>query len=142
MTETGFRYAVGALRKKRADLAGEIGTLSLQLRDRRRDLAKVDDMLRMLAPGSDPAKIPPRKPIKNLNLFRQGELAMVIIGVIRSGGRPMSNLEISRAVFDRGGFGLSLWSPIRRRVRANLAYLEAKGRTIKAGEGKDALWGL
>ena len=142
MTEIGFQYAVGALQKKHAELAGEIGQLRLQLRDRRRDLAKVDDMLRMLAPGSDPTKIPPKKAVKYLNIFRQGELGMLIIGVLRSNGRPMTNLEIARVIFERGGFSQAIWTAIRRRVRANLAYLEQGGRLAKSGSGETARWAL
>ena len=73
MTEKGFQWGVKALQKKRAELAGQIGQLKLQLRDRRRDLRKVDDMIRLLAPGSDPTKIAPKKAIRYRNLFRQGE---------------------------------------------------------------------
>jgi len=98
MTEKGFQWGVKALQKKRAELAGEIGQLKLQLRDRRRDLGKVDDILRILAPGSDPTKIAPKKAIKHLNIFRQGELGMIIGGVLRAEKRPMTNLEIARVV--------------------------------------------
>jgi hypothetical protein len=60
VTEVGFGYGVAVLRKKRAELDGEIVQLALQLRDRRRDLAKVNDILRILAPASDPTAIPPK----------------------------------------------------------------------------------
>jgi len=140
MTEIGFQYAVGALRKKRAELAGEIGQLKLQLRDRRRDLRKVDDMIRLLAPGSDPTQIAPKKAIRYANLFRQGELGMLIGGILRAEGRPMGVAEITKAIMDRGGFALGLWTPVRRRVRGNLAYMEADGRVAKRGYGATATW--
>jgi hypothetical protein len=73
MTAVGFQYGVAALRMKRAELAGDINSLQLQLRDRRRDLGKVDDMLRILSPGTDPADIPPKKSMRYLNVFRHGD---------------------------------------------------------------------
>lgn len=142
MTETGFRYAVCSLRAKRAELDGEIAQLRLQLAHSRRDLAKVDDILRILAPASDPAQIPPRKAIKYLNVFRQGELGRIIIAVLRAQGAPMTNLEIADTILQRGGFDRHLWIAIRRRTRANLAYLESQGRVSKVGRGLSATWAL
>lgn len=142
MTEVGFQYAIGALEKKRAQLAGDINTLSIQLRDRRRDMAKVDDILRILAPGKDPATIRPKKPIRYLNIFRHGELGRLIIGLLRAGKGPMTNLEIAKAVIERGGYRNHLWTPIRRRTRANLAYLQDQRRVEKIGVGQAARWQL
>lgn len=142
MTEIGFQYAVGALAKKRAELAGDIASLALQLRDRRRDLAKVDDIIRILAPGSDPACIPPKRPVRYVNVFRQGELGRLIVAVLRAEQRAMTNLELADTILRRGGFDRSLWTAIRRRTRANLAYLEAQGRVAKAGHGAAATWAL
>ena len=140
MTETGYRYGVCALRAKRAEIAGDIAQLKLQVRHRQRDLAGIDAVLRVLAPDSDPATIPTKRPVKYLNLFRQGELGRLVLGVLRASGQPMTNLEITQAVMDRDGYDKSAWTPLRRRIRANLAYLEAQGRIAKVGIGKDARW--
>lgn len=142
MTEIGFQYAVGALTKKRAELAGEIFQLELTLRARRADLAKVDDVLRLLAPASDPAQIPPKRPIRYLNIFRQGELGQILIGLLRASGRPMSNIELATLVIQRGGYDQSLWTAIRRRCRANLEYLKGQGRVSKSGRGNAVVWSL
>ncbi|HET7084420.1 MAG TPA: hypothetical protein VFI23_06595 [Rhizomicrobium sp.] len=140
LTPVGFQYAVAALQKKRAELDGDIAQLKLQLRDRRRDLGKVDDILRILAPGKDPTAIPPKKPARYLNVFRQGELGRLIIGLLRVSTEPMTNLEIAKAIMQRGGYRSHLWTAIRRRTRANLAYLEAQGRVTRTGTGIGALW--
>lgn len=140
MTGIGFRYAVCSLRAKRAELAGDIAQLELQLDHARRDLAKVDDILRILAPASDPTQIAPKKAIKYLNVFRQGELGRLIIGLLRAADSPMTNLEIARIVMERGGLSHDLWVAIHRRTRANLAYLEAQGRVSKTGQGRVAAW--
>jgi hypothetical protein len=140
VTAVGFQYGVAALRMKRAELAGDIAQLQLQLRDRRSDLGKVDDMLRILAPGTDPADIPPKKAMHYLNVFRHGELGRLILGLLRASARPLTNLEIARTVMQRGGYRSHLWTAIRRRTRANLAYLEAQDRVTKVGHGVGAAW--
>ena len=113
MTETGFRCMRWApCGRKRAEIAGDIAQLKLQVRNRRRDLAGIDAVLRVLAPGSDPTTIPAKRPVKYLNLFRQGELGRLILGVMRTAGRPMSNLDITQAIMERGGYeGPVAWTP-------------------------------
>ena len=140
LTGTGFRYAVCSLREKRAELAADIADLTLQLRDRRRDLGKVDDILRILDPGNDPAAIPAKRAVRYLNVFRQGELGRLIMGILRFQNRPMTNLEIAGIIMRQGGYRSHLWTAIRRRTRANLAYLEAQGRVEKVDTGINALW--
>lgn len=142
MTETGYRYGVCALRAKRAEIAGDIAQIKIKLRHHQRDLAKVDDILRLLDPGSDPAQIPPKKAMKYLNVFRQGELGMLVLGILRAQGRPMTHVEIAQIILRNGGFDSTLWPSIRRRARANLAYLEFGGRVTKSGTGPTSRWAL
>lgn len=140
MTQVGFQYAIGALSKKRAELAGEIASLFQRLRHARKDMAKVDDILRILSPAANPAAIPPKKAIRYLNVFRQGELGRLIIAILREEKRAMTNLEIARVIMERGGYDYGLWGAMRRRCRANLAYLHEQGRVIKTGFAKTARW--
>ena len=142
VTAVGFQYGIAALRKKRAELDGDINALTLELRDRRRELAKIDDVLRILEPSVDPTSIAAKKPIRYLNIFRQGELGRLIVGLLRAAKGPMTNLEIAKAVMERGGYRSHLWTAIRRRSRANLAYLEAQGRVLRSGKGANASWQL
>jgi hypothetical protein len=138
----GFRYAICSLRHRRAEIDRDIGQLALQAAHKRRERAKVDAVLRILAPGSDPAQIRPKKAIRYLNLFRQGELGQILIGLLRASGRPMSNIELATLIIQRGGYDQALWTPIRRRCRANLEYLEAQKRIAKIGHGRTAIWAL
>ncbi|MEO8131126.1 MAG: hypothetical protein ABI822_28765, partial [Bryobacteraceae bacterium] len=112
----------------------------LLLRDRRRELGKLDDVLRILAPDADPCAIPPKKAMKYLNVFRQGELGRLIIGLLRASSVPMTNLELTKAIMQRGGYRDHLWTAIRRRARANLAYLETQERVARSGKGAAVLW--
>src|SRR5258706_16096589 len=133
MTEVGFRYAVCSLRAKRAEMAGDIQQLELQLRRQRRELAKVDDILRILSPSLDPTKIPPKRAIRYLNIFRPGELGRLIIGMLRASGCPMTNIELADLIMTRSVISHDLWTAILRRTRANLPYLEGQGRVMRLG---------
>ena len=103
MTEKGYQWGVKALRKKRAEIAGDIAQLQVQVRHRRRDLKRVDDILRILAPGSDPTTIPAKKPVKHLNVFRHGQLNALILGILGASKTPMTNIAVLEALMARPG---------------------------------------
>ncbi len=140
ITPKGFRYAVCSLKAKRAEIDGAIAELELQLKHLRNDMAKVDDILRILSPTFDPTQIAPRKALKHLNLFKQGELGALIVGVLRADNRPLTNLEISQVIIERSGYAKELWVPVRRRCCANLHYLENQGRVTKVSSHRTAKW--
>lgn len=134
------QYGVFALKTKRAELAGEVAQLELQLRDRRSDLTKIDDVLRILSPGIVPEAIRTKKTIRYLNIFRQGELGQIIVGLLRDG--PMTNRAIALTIMERSGISSELWIPLHRRTRANLAYLVSQSRVVKIGSNRSAMWEL
>lgn len=141
MTEKGYQWGVKALRKKRAEIAGDIAQLQVQVRQRRRDLKRVDDILRILAPASDPTAIPARRrPSRHINVFRQGQLNTLILGVLKaSAGKPMTNLEVLGALMRQIGAPPAARESLRRRVNGNLHYLRDTNRLVKLETG---LWAL
>lgn len=58
MNEKGNKYAIAALRDKRATIASEIVQLERQLRHKRENLVHVDATLAILDPDSNPEAIP------------------------------------------------------------------------------------
>lgn len=142
MDRPGYRYALSALREKRAGLDGEIKALQRRIKQATAEMAHVDASLRLLAPSSDPATLRPKKFYKRLKLFRQGELGRLITGVLRHARRPMGTHEIITAVLDGGGWGEDARRPLGVRVRTNLSYLDATGRIEKTGRGRRAHWAL
>ena len=137
MTEKGYQWGVKALRKKRAEIAGDIAQLQVQVRHRRRDLKRVDDILRILAPGSDPTTIPAKKPVKHLNVFRHGQLNALILGILGASKTPMTNIAVLEALMAKIGSPPAAREALRRRVNGNLAYLEKGGRVARLATG---LW--
>jgi hypothetical protein len=143
MNEKGNRYAISALREKRATIASEIVQLERQVRHKREQLVHVDATLAILDPDADPSEIKPKRIVKHVNLFRSGELSRLIMTAFReSDGQPMSNREITEAVMRLHGIGPEARRAIQTRVRTSLAYQEKRGKVVKVGEGTGARWRL
>jgi hypothetical protein len=99
MNEKGSRYAISALKNKRAVLAAEIVQLERQLRHRRESMQHVDACLRMLDPTLAVESIPNKRLPKHINLFRQGELGRLILGPLRSA----SGCAVTSAIWNGAG---------------------------------------
>jgi len=136
----GDRYALVALKRKRAGIAGEIVQLERQIRARKEVLAHVDACLRLLDPSVDTDAIPNRKPPKHINLFRHGELGRMIIDALRRAGGEASLHDIVTALLEAGGHGEEARKTVAPRVRGNLAYLARMGKVTKDGDQREARW--
>jgi hypothetical protein len=144
MTERsrGDRYALSALRNKRAALASEVAQLERQVRHRKEALGHVDATLRLLDPSVDIDAIPNKRIVKRIKLFRQGELGRMIVGVLREAHGPIGTHAIVAAILKVGGHGPSARPAMMPRVRGNLAYLHRRRKVIKSGTGKGVRWTL
>lgn len=140
MNEKGNRYALSALRDKRAVLASEIVQLERQLRHRKESISHVDATLRLLDPSIETDAIPTKRPVKRIKLFRQGELGRLILNTMRDADAPISTQDITSAILMAGGHGESARPTVMPRVRGNLAYLQRRRKVIKTGSGKGVCW--
>ncbi len=70
MNDVSNRYALAALKERRAAIAGEISSLESRLRYLRSLVEHVDGTLRLFS-DIDPGTIPPKKPYKRVNLFKR-----------------------------------------------------------------------
>ena len=104
-TDNGNRYALVALRDKRATLAGEIADLKKQIAWRTEALGHVDACLRLMDPEADPARLPAKRPYKRVKLFRQGELGRMILDALRRAGKPLGTHAVVTALLEAGGHG-------------------------------------
>lgn len=141
MDDASTRFTLATLQKKRASLAGEIEDFRLKIKYREAALIHVDAVLRILAPGADPSTIPAKRP-QRVKLFRQGELGLILMGVLREANQPMTVLAIVAKVIADMGLPPSSGKALDRRVRSNLVYLESRGRVVKTNERRDAHWSL
>lgn len=143
MNELGNKYALAALRERRAEMAGEITTLERQLRHCRDSLVHIDATLRLFDPNADPVKIANKRPYKRVKLFGAGKLNRMILAALRRGERPMGTAEVVASVVAELKFGPDAAKGMQSRVRANLLYLsKVRGLVTKTGEGKEVRWTL
>lgn len=138
---TPNKYAIAALKNTRATLAAEIVQLERQLRHRKESLVHVDATLSLMDGDLDPSTLP-KKRLKRVKLFRQGELNRLVRDALREAGKPISAPEIVSYVLKAGGHDESARPTVGPRVRGSLAYLERRGEIAKSGEQKAARWSV
>ncbi len=141
-TDNGNRYALTALRDKRATLAGEIADLKKRTKWAKEALVHVDACLKLMDPTINPASLRAKRPYRRSELFRQGALSRMVLDALRRAGRPQSTHAVVSALLEAGGHGEETRPAMTPRVRGNLAYLEKAGKVAKDGHGKGVIWSL
>ncbi len=140
MKELGNRYAIAALRERRAELSGEIARIESRLRTLRTSIGHLDASLAILDPERDPKAIPSKR-TRRVKLFGHGKLNCMVMDALREGARPMTTLEITKAICAKLSYGEAAKASMRNRVRANLLYLwKVRGLISKEGERETAQW--
>ena len=143
MDEASNKYALAALKERRAAIAGEISSLESRLRYLRQMVEHVDGTLRLFSPSLDPGSIPQKKPYRRVKLFAAGELNRLILGALRKAGKPLSTGEITAAIVQELGHGPDAARSLQHRVRANLCYLHReRGLVAKEGGRASAKWAI
>ncbi|MGF7213813.1 hypothetical protein GGE65_008465 [Skermanella aerolata] len=94
-------HVVAALKDKRAELSGSIANLEKRIGQHRADLLHVDAVLRLFAPEFEPATIPPRAVRRPNSWFKPGELARLLLEVLRTAPAALSVREITVQVMAR-----------------------------------------
>jgi hypothetical protein len=143
MNEKGNRYALAALKDKRATLAGEIAQLKNKLSWAESQLKHVDATIEIFDPATNPGDIPNKRPAKRVKLFKQGELGRLILDALRTADGPQRTQDVVSAIMITLGHEEAARTALAPRVRGNLQYLQRKAGTVaKIGGGRDARWAL
>jgi hypothetical protein len=95
MAET---HVIGALRNKRAELAGMLRQLEQQLAQQRANLAHVDATMRLFDPDIRPNDIRPKQPRERNAWFRQGECLRLIYDELREATQPVTTRELAERI--------------------------------------------
>lgn len=141
MNENGNKYALAALKDKRATLAGEIAQLRNKLQWAESQLKHIDATIQIFEPACDPDAIPAKRPQKRIKLFRQGELGRLILDALRTADGPMRTQDVVSAILIAQGHDETARTALAPRVRSNLQYLLTKAGTVaKIGSAGDARW--
>jgi hypothetical protein len=91
----GNSYAVSALRRKRAHIAGEIEAAERALARQRAALANLDAALLLFDTERDPTLIGAVRPTKRGSYFRHSEQMRLCLAALREAPGPLSNREIT-----------------------------------------------
>jgi hypothetical protein len=82
-------HVIGALRNKRAELAGIVLSLKQQLVQRRASLTHLDATMRLFDPELRPEEIRPRRQRTCNAWFRPGECLRLVYDVLRDAAEPV-----------------------------------------------------
>jgi hypothetical protein len=95
MAET---HVIGALRHKRAELAGMLRQLEQQLVQQRANLTHVDATMRLFDPDIRPKDIRPKRPRARNAWFRQGECLRLIYDELREATQPVTTRALAERI--------------------------------------------
>ena len=142
MNDNGNRYALAALKERRASIDGEMRECERRLRYLRDMLGHLDATLSIFDPAGNPKAIVAKRPYKRVKLFGPGKLSRLILDALRKAERPLSAPEVTAAVVAELEYGPEAAAGMATRVRATLIYLAKRGSLVKEGERKTAVWNL
>jgi hypothetical protein len=91
-------HVIGALRNKRAELAGILRQLEQQLVQQRANLAHVDATMRLFDPDIRPNDIRPKLPRERNAWFRQGECLRLVYDELREATQPMTTRQLAEQI--------------------------------------------
>ena len=91
-------HVVGALRNKRAELAGLVGQLEKQLVQQRANLTHLDATMRLFDPDTRPQGIRPKQQRERSAWFRQGECLRLIYDELRDAAQPVTTRELAERI--------------------------------------------
>ncbi len=141
----GDTYAILALRRKRAHLVGELRAAERATERQRDAIAKLDAVLRVFEPASNPALIPSIRPRSGKQLFfRKGEQARLCLAALHEAGKPITNREVVSYALEAKGLQVNsdARAVIDNQIRQTLIRMEAKGTVRKIVAAPDAWWEL
>jgi hypothetical protein len=141
----GDTFAIFALRRKRAHLAGEINAAQRAIMRQRDTLATLDAVIRLFEPAGNPELIPAIRPVSRRSLyFRNGEQPRLCVSALREAGKPVTTRHVAEYVMEAKGLNLEpvVRVAITEGVRSCLARLAGKGVVRKIVEWPEVWWGL
>jgi hypothetical protein len=143
LSDNGNKYALAALKERRAKIAGEIFSYRKRIKEWLKQLATLDNTIRMFDPDYKEGSIRAKRYVR-APLFGQGELGRVILDVMREAhGEPLAAHVIAGRVMVKLDTPATAQMAITSRVNANLQYMrKSKGKVVRTGEKGTARWTL
>lgn len=138
-------HTIGALVRKRAEIAGRIEHLQDELRQSVIDLDNVDHTIHLFDPTIELQEIKSR-PVPPRHQAFKGEVTRIVLATLRNSKRPLTTAEIAQRVMAERGLDTGnarLVKLMGKRTGACLRHWEKRGAASKrAGPDKFMLWAL
>jgi hypothetical protein len=115
--EKGNRYAIASLKDRRATMAGEIVQMKEGIAYREEQLTHLDAVLRELDPSYREDTLP-RKRLRRVKLFGNGELNRLIADALRRAEKPLASHDVADAIVEAKGYGRESIHALTRRAKA------------------------
>jgi hypothetical protein len=138
MNEKSNRYAIAALKVRRAEIDGELEACRRRVESLTEAIVHLDASLTLLDPAYDPASVRPKRLYRRAKLFGGRKLTGLILDALRRAERPLTTQEVVAAIAD----GNASAPNVTKRIRMGLRYLAGRGVVTKEGERKTARWQL
>ncbi|WP_448208430.1 hypothetical protein [Azospirillum sp. sgz302134] len=138
----GEPHVVSALKDKRAEIAGIIEDMERCIAQHRADLVHVDAVLRLYVPELEPDGIAPKAVRKRNDWFRPGELARLVLDVLRTAPAPLSTRDIAVRVMERRSLDAGDGRTVQlvMKLVSNAVTRQAAGLVERVTEGKVTAW--
>lgn len=138
----GDTYLISGLTTKRAELSGIIADLEKRVSQHRADLVHIDAVLRLYAPEVELESIAPKAVRKRNDWFKPGELARMVLDVLRIASAPMTVRDIAVEVMQRRGMDATdaRAGKLVAKLVHNAVTRQASDLVEWVGEGQVAAW--
>jgi hypothetical protein len=139
MNEKSSKYAIAALKERRAEIDGELEACRRRMETLTEAIVHLDASLVLLDPTYDAASVRPKRPYRQARLFGGRKLTGLILDALRRAERPLTTQEVVSAITTEvtGGAGAPL---VTKRVGMGLARLARRGAVVRGGERRAATW--
>lgn len=138
----GDTYVISGLTAKRAEVSGIIADLEKRIAQHRADLVHIDAVLRLYAPEIEPEGIAPKAVRKRNDWFKPGELARMVLDVLRVATSPLTVREIAEHVMQRRGIdaGDARTAQLVGKLVHNAVTRQATDLVERVVDGKVTAW--
>ncbi len=124
------KLVISALKKKRAELAGQIDHITKQLEVLRADLVHIDGALHAFG-YDDPDLIKAKDLARAARLFQRGDLSRYILDSLRVAPKGLTQAQMCTAIFQQKGWDESdkaLEKRVKTRLNSALSKLMERNR--------------
>lgn len=126
----GYDLTVQGLIRKRAEIAGQVENLHMELASLMAQLNALDSSIRVFKPGIELSDLPERLPPAPFTAFR-GEVQRFLLEELRKANHPLTTFDLAAAVMERRGLDATdkiVFTLIARRTGYALSKLKRAGR--------------